>query len=135
MSKLIGAFWTALVLAFGALKRSPLRASLTALGILIGVAAVTIVVALGQGATQEVSGRIDSLGENALIVSPREVVKSGVRDESRTGQLTEEDVDAIVEEAPIIERAAPMLFSNAQVAWRDANAPTRLIGTKKAFFE
>ena len=135
MNRIFGAAWTALVLALGALRRSPLRASLTAFGILIGVAAVTIVVALGEGATQQVSGRIDSMGENALMVMPAETLKSGVRDERAVGILTEGDADALAEEAPAIEKAAPLLFSSAQVAWRDANTPTMIVGSKRAFFD
>ncbi|MBK7581026.1 MAG: ABC transporter permease [Myxococcales bacterium] len=135
MSRIFGAVWIAFLLAFGALKRSPLRASLTALGILIGVAAVTIVVALGEGATQEISGRIDSMGENALIVMPAETLRSGVRDERAVGILTEGDAEALAAEAPAVERAAPLLFSSAQVAWRDANSPTTIVGSTRAFFD
>jgi putative ABC transport system permease protein len=134
MSRALRAAWTALQLALGALRRSPLRAALTAFGILIGVAAVTIVVALGEGATKQVSGRIDSLGENALLVMPRETAKSGARDD-RTGELTEGDVDALANEAPSVERAAPLLSSMVQVTWRDSNAPTTVIGTTRAFFD
>jgi putative ABC transport system permease protein len=135
MLRVIRAVWTAFALALGALRRSPLRASLTALGILIGVAAVTIVVALGEGATQEVSGRIDSLGENALIVMPAETLRSGVRDERTAGILTEGDADAIAAEATSVERAAPILFSSATVAWRDQNSPTTIVGTKRSFLD
>ena len=135
MSRIFGAAWTALVLALGALRRSPLRASLTAFGILVGVAAVTIVVALGDGATQQISGRIDSMGENALMVMPADTLKSGVRDERAVGVLTEADADALAEEAPAVEKSAPLLFSSAQVAWRDANTPTMIVGTKRAFLD
>ncbi len=135
MSRVFGAAWTALVLALGALRRSPLRASLTAFGILVGVAAVTIVVALGDGATQQISGRIDSMGENALMVMPADTLKSGVRDERAVGVLTEADADALAEEAPAVEKSAPLLFSSAQVAWRDANTPTMIVGTKRAFLD
>ena len=134
MSRLFGAAWTALQLALGALRRSPLRASLTAFGILVGVAAVTIVVALGEGATQQVSGRIDSMGENALMILPSETARSGVRDE-RSGELTEGDVEALASEAPSVERAAPLLTTLGQAAWRDANTPTTVVGTTHAFFD
>jgi len=135
MSRAFRAVFTAFLLAFGALRRSPLRAALTALGILIGVAAVTIVVALGEGATEQVSGRIDSLGENALIVMPSESLQSGVRDDSKAGILTEDDAKALASEAPSIERAAPLLFGSTQVAWRDSNASTTLVGSTRDFFE
>jgi putative ABC transport system permease protein len=133
MSRTWRSFWTAIIVAFGALRRSPLRASLTAFGILIGVAAVTIVVALGEGASAEVSASIDSLGENAMIVQPTDVVRSGLRADGG-GELTESDVQALRTEAPAIERAAPLLFTGGQVAWRDANATASVIGTNKDFF-
>jgi putative ABC transport system permease protein len=134
MSRSWRSLWTAIVVAFGALRRSPLRATLTAFGILIGVAAVTIVVALGEGATAAVTASIDSLGENAMIVMPTDVVRSGLRSDGG-GELTEGDARALRTEAPAIERVAPLIFSGAQVAWRDANATASVIGTTQDFFE
>jgi putative ABC transport system permease protein len=134
MNSLLRFVLTAFGLALGALRRNLLRGALTAFGILVGVAAVTVVVALGQGATRAVSSRIDSLGENALTVIPEETMASGVRDRSRLAQLTEDDVRAIVREAPAVAATAPLLNGAAQVAFQDRNAPTQLIGTSLDFF-
>jgi putative ABC transport system permease protein len=128
----LGFGWTALVLAAGAVRRNPLRSALTAFGILIGVAAVTVVVALGEGATQAVAGRIDSLGENALIVVPEETARSGVRD-AAPPLLTEADALAL-REAPAVAATAPILSGSARVAWRDANAGTQIVGSTLDFF-
>src|SRR5204862_397693 len=68
MSRLAGFVMTALLLALGAIRQRPVRSLLTAFGILVGIAAVTIVVALAEGAGSVVSGAIDVLGTNSLIV-------------------------------------------------------------------
>jgi putative ABC transport system permease protein len=134
VNRLIRFAWTALNLAFGALRRNLMRAVLTALGILIGVAAVTIVVALGQGASEAVSSRINSLGDNALIVVPEETIRSGVRDDSSLPPLTEDDADALGHQVGSVAAAAPLLNGLSQVAWRDANTNAQTIGTTLDFF-
>ncbi len=134
MNSLSRFLWTPILLALGSLRRNLLRALLTAFGILIGVAAVTIVVALGEGAREAISGRIDSLGDNALIVIPQDTAQSGVRDEAGLPALTEDDGEALAAEAPSVERAAPMISGFSQVVWRDANRPTQIVGTTRDFF-
>jgi putative ABC transport system permease protein len=126
--------FTALTLALGALRRNALRGALTALGILIGVAAVTIVVALGEGASAAVSGRIDSMGQNALIVVPEDNGASGARDGAGGPMLTEGDAAAIEREVPSVAVAAPLLQGGGQVAWRDANVLAQFVGTDLGFF-
>ena len=136
MSRVVTFLWTALLLSLGALRRNVLRACLTAFGILIGVAAVTIVVALGEGASEAVSGRIDSLGENAMVVRPQQVMASGVRDEQRNpADLTEGDARALAKEAAGVQLAAPLLTGFSQIVWRDANHATQVIGTTTDFFD
>ncbi len=79
-------------LALRAIVRSPLRASLTVLGILIGVAAVVTVTALGAGAREKVSAQIQSIGSNFIIIFPQNAQASGARGAQGSGQrLTEED--------------------------------------------
>ncbi len=134
MSRTLRFLWTALLVALGALRRNALRGTLTAFGILIGVAAVTIVVALGEGATKAVSGRIDSLGENALIVIPEETQRSGVRDQ-KTPLLTEGDAAALAREANGVTAAAGFLTGFSQVEWSDSNTTVQVIGTTRDFFK
>ncbi|MEZ4226623.1 MAG: ABC transporter permease [Polyangiaceae bacterium] len=125
--------WVPVLLALGSLRRNLVRAALTAFGILIGVAAVTIVVALGEGARDAVTGRIDSLGDNALIVIPQDTSQSGARDDAGLPDLTEADAESLAREAPSVERAAPMIAGFSQVVWRDANRPTQIVGTTRDF--
>jgi putative ABC transport system permease protein len=126
--------WTATALAMASLRRHLLRAFLTSLGILIGVAAVTIVVALGQGASQAVAGTIDALGDNALMVNARDVAQSGARGDA-SGKLTEGDAEAISREATSVRHVAPMLVSFSQIAWEEGNESAQIIGTTLDFFE
>ncbi len=135
MKRLLTFVWTAFVLAFGALRRNLLRGVLTALGILIGVAAVTLVVALGEGATRAVSGRIDSIGNNALIVIPVETARSGVRDDSALPALTDDDAEAMKREAPGVSMTAPLLMTFSQLMWQDNNTTAQVIGTTRGFFD
>jgi len=73
------AFLNGIRIAFRAIVRNGLRASLTVLGILIGVASVVTVTALGTGVRDNVSKAIQSIGSNAMIIFPQPAVASGAR--------------------------------------------------------
>ncbi|HMJ15757.1 MAG TPA: ABC transporter permease [Polyangiaceae bacterium] len=134
MSRIASFVWVALSLAFGALRRNLLRALLTAFGILIGVAAVTIVVALGEGANKAILGRIDSMGNNALLVIPEETAASGAKSGEKMPMLSEADGQALLRESSGIAAVAPVLRSFNQVSWRDANVSTQIMGSTLSFF-
>jgi putative ABC transport system permease protein len=135
MSNVFRFCWTALLVAFSALRRNPLRSALTTFGILIGVAAVTIVVALGEGAQKAIGSRIDALGNNAFLVRPEETSKSGARAGLALPMLTEDDASALEREAPSVAVAAPLLMSFTQVSFQDANAATQIVGSTRGFFQ
>jgi putative ABC transport system permease protein len=124
---------TAIRLAFGAILRNKTRATLTVLGIFIGVGAVVIVTALAGGASAKVGGQIDSFAANALFIVPEPTQTSGARSKS-TGRLTEGDVKAIAREAVSISHAAPWLSASGQVVFADRNAFTLLVGTSTEYF-
>jgi putative ABC transport system permease protein len=134
MSSVLGFGWTAVLLAVSAIRQRPVRALLTAFGILVGIAAVTIVVALAEGATRAVSSAIDTLGANALLVQPRAAAKSGMRDADRPAELDDGDADALRAEAPSVAYVAPMLNGAQQVVSEKNNAATALIGSNRDFF-
>jgi putative ABC transport system permease protein len=123
----------AIRLALSAIVRNKLRASLTVLGILIGVTAVVIVTALAGGASESVGSTIDSFGSNLLFINPENVQSSGVRGKV-TGRLTENDARAVAREAVSVERVAPFLSTLGTVVAGDKNASTFLIGTSTAYF-
>jgi putative ABC transport system permease protein len=135
MSRFAPSAWTAVQIALGAIRQRPVRSLLTAFGILVGVAAVTVVVALAEGASAVVAGAIDTLGTNSLVVQPRPSSRSGVRDDDRPSELDESDAQGLPVEAPAVERAAPMLSSMQQVVVGDANASTSVVGSTRDFFE
>jgi hypothetical protein len=94
--------------AWRALGANALRSVLTMLGIIIGVAAVITMIAVGRGATERVQAQMKGLGSNIMLVLPGGVTAGGVRLGAQTGQaLTEEDAQAIALEIPGVQVAAP----------------------------
>jgi putative ABC transport system permease protein len=124
------AFLDGIRLAFRAVVRNPMRASLTVLGILIGVAAVVTVTALGSGAREHVSQQIQAIGSNFIIIFPQTVQASGARGAQGAGmRLTEEDGRAILRDSTSIIAIAPSLRSAVQAVYGDQNWGTQVIGT------
>src|SRR5262249_42031593 len=116
------AFFTGVALALRSIVRSTLRASLTILGILIGVAAVVTVTALGPGAREQVSSQIQSMGSNVIMVAPQTASASGARGALGSGaRLTEDDGRAIARESVSVVAVAPALRSRAQVVAGEKN--------------
>jgi len=126
--------WVAIRIALRAIARSKLRASLTVLGILIGVAAVVIVVALGTGVRGRVLGEISSLGANLIYIFPQATQSSGVRRKD-IGRLTEADGQAIVKEATSVAGVSPFSSANMQVVAGDKNAATQVMGVSKSYWD
>ena len=132
---MIGPLAGATLLALRAIRRNVLRATLTVLGILIGVMAVVTVTALGSGARESVGKRIESLGSNFIIVFPEQSNASGAHGAQGTGaHLTEDDGRAIRREAVSIAAVAPVLRARAQFVAGDKNVSTSVIGTNRDFF-
>ncbi|MDB4994325.1 MAG: Macrolide export ATP-binding/permease protein MacB, partial [Myxococcaceae bacterium] len=106
----------AIRIAFRAIRRNLLRASLTVLGILIGVAAVVSVTALGGGARDAVSRQLDTLGSNLIIVFPENNAASGAHTKG-AGRLTVDDGLAIKRDAVSVATFAPQLQSRSSVVY------------------
>jgi putative ABC transport system permease protein len=124
------------LLALRAIVRNPMRASLTVLGILIGVAAVVTVTALGSGARDNVSRQIQAIGSNFLIVFPQMSQASGAHGAQGSGmRLTEEDGRAILNESTSIVAVAPALRAAVQIVYGDQNWATNAIGTTLPYLE
>ena len=122
-------------IALRAIRKNMLRAALTVLGILIGVASVVVITALGDGARQSVGGQIESLGSNFIIVFPQQSNASGARGAQGGGvRLTEEDGRAIKREAVSIAAVAPVLRAQAQFVYMDKNVSTSALGTNRDYF-
>ena len=120
----------AIRIAHRALRRNTLRSALTMLGVIIGVAAVIAMLAIGQGAQAAIRAQIASLGAHTLIIQPGSITQSGVRYGwgSRT-TLRAADVQAILKECPAIANATPFLRGGFQVVYANQNWPTTVQGT------
>jgi macrolide transport system ATP-binding/permease protein len=113
-----------------ALLANKVRTGLSMLGILIGVAAVIAMLALGQGARQSIEQRLASMGSNLLMLQPGATRVGGVTQESGAGtRMTVEDAAAIREEVLHVTRTAPTVDGRGQVAWGGKNWNSFVIGT------
>jgi putative ABC transport system permease protein len=120
--------------ALEALRANKGRAVLTTLGIIIGVAAVIIMVAIGQGASAQVNARLAGLGTNVLTISPGSSQSGGVRGGAGTlTSLTPADADAIGQQVEDIAAISPVVQGNAQVIAGNQNWQTRIQGVKPAY--
>ncbi len=127
---------TAFLSALRALGTNWLRSMLTMLGIIIGVAAVITMIAIGGGAQQRVEEQMKSLGTNIMLVLPGAQTTGGVRLGAQTGQtLTEEDARAISAEVPEVQATAASLRTGAQVIAANANWSTSVLGTTPEYLE
>jgi len=107
----------------------PLRAALTALGIVVGVAAVIVVLAIGEGSRQEVLAQIRSLGGNLLLITPGSARQGGIHlGAGSRPSLREEDGQAIRTEVEGVSFAAPSVFRRAQVIRGHLNRATTVQG-------
>ena len=108
--------------ALGALRVNAMRSVLTMLGVIIGVAAVITMVAVGAGAEASVAERIRSLGANLIIILSGSVTSGGAR-MGRGTQLTitEDDADAIGAEVPTVQAVAAFVRGSGQVVAGNLN--------------
>jgi len=120
--------------ALGALRANKLRSLLTMLGIVIGVAAVIAVVALGAGAQSAVKNRITSLGTTLLTVMPGQQRGMGVAFDQSV-KLTMDDAKAIEEKTTTLNAVQPEINSRVQVQYLNQNASTSAVGTSANYLE
>jgi putative ABC transport system permease protein len=121
--------------ALRALAINKLRSALTMLGIVIGVGAVIVMIAVGAGAQARVEEQIRALGSNLLLIMPGATTAGGVRmGFGSSSTLTEDDVIAINRELPEA-LAAPALRGSAQVIWGNANWSTQIYGITPEYLD
>lgn len=125
----------ALQVAIRALHVSPLRSFLTMLGIVIGVASIVTVLAIGRGAQVRVQEQIRSIGAYVLMINPGVARQGAVRLKAGTKlTLTESDVQSILEQIPEVRAAAGSLAGTAQVIHESRNWNTTINGTTTPHF-
>jgi putative ABC transport system permease protein len=117
-------------IALRALRVNRLRSALTMLGIIIGVAAVIAMVAVGSGATARIQEQIEAIGSNLIMMSPGSITSNGIRLSSGVGvTLSEDDAKAIAAECPAVAVVAPTVRGAGQVMYGSANWATSFQGT------
>jgi len=123
-------------IALRALRVNRLRSALTMLGIIIGVAAVIAMVAVGSGATARIADQIRSIGSNVIVVLSGSVTSGGIRlGHGAAMTLTEDDARAIALECPAVEMVSPSIRGTRQVVFGNANWSTVIQGTAPEFLE
>ncbi len=114
-------------IAFSAIIRNTLRSLLTMLGIVIGVAAVIAMLAIGQGSNASIKSTISSMGTNLVNVMPESRNRSGVRQSREMSQtLVVADVDYLKENATLISAVSPEVNSGGQIVYGSKNWPTTI---------
>ncbi|MBP7567901.1 MAG: MacB family efflux pump subunit, partial [Burkholderiaceae bacterium] len=116
--------------ALRALRANVFRAILTLLGIVIGVASVIAMLAIGDGAKQVVIDRISAMGSNLLLVRPGAPNQRGF---SNTATLVLSDVNAIDKEVPNVLAAVPEQSSNATLRYGESDYSSSILGTSSKF--
>ena len=121
--------------ALRAIRRNPMRAMLTTLGIIIGVAAVIAMMEIGEGSSKAIQRSISSMGANNLLIMPGTAASGGVSfGAGSVMTLTPQDCDAILHECPAVSSAAPMVRARTQVIYGNHNwVPLFIYGTTPAY--
>ena len=116
-----------LQIAFAALRANVLRSLLTMLGIVIGVAAVIAMIALGDGAQESVRDRIAKLGTTTLQIDAAKISQGGIQT-SVAKRMTLEDAKMIEERAPHVLAVQPQQDKTLQLVWRNKNTSIDIFG-------
>ena len=120
--------------AFQSIRAGKLRAALTMLGIIIGVAAVIAMVALGTGAQRAIDERIAALGSNLLSIYPGQFHVRGVASDLRA-PLTTDDTRALSRDAPLVGEVVPEIQQLLQLEYEGENLNVNVLGTTPNYDE
>jgi len=127
-------FFTIVLMAFQGLGANKLRSFLTMLGVIIGVGAVIVAVAIGQGSRDAVAESIQRLGTNVLTVFPGNQRRGGISFGGGSSvTLTLDDAAAILKECPSVQRVTPTVNRNAQIKYKNKNDNSSITGTGKDY--
>ena len=125
-----------LKIALRALANNKLRGFLTMLGIIIGVASVITMLAIGQGSKRSIQAQISEMGSNMIMIQPGADMRGGVRqDASAMETLKLQDYEDIVNETRYFSATSPSVNSSGQVIYGANNAPTTVYGISPDYME
>ncbi len=127
--------WNALLLAMREIRRNVMRSFLTILGIVIGVAAVIIMVTIGGGATVQVTQQIESLGSNLLHVRPGQRGRGPGGTRTTADMFKVGDAESIVREISGLAAVAPITSKATQAIYGNENWPTMVSGSTNAYLQ
>ncbi len=117
------------------IARNKMRSLLTMLGIVIGVAAVIVMVAIGNGASQQIASSIKKMGTNVIMIMPTSTTHAGASLGAATyNKLTVADAMKIKREATLVAAVSPVVVTEAQVIGGNGNWKTRINGVSTDFF-
>lgn len=123
-------------IAVRALANNKLRGFLTMLGIIIGVASVITMLAIGQGSKRSIQAQISEMGSNMIMIHPGADVRGGVRqDASAMETLKLQDYEDIVDETRFVSAVSPSVNSSGQAIYGAYNAPTTVYGISPDYLE
>ena len=127
---------TLLNVAAESIARNKMRSLLTMLGIVIGVAAVIVMVAIGNGAKLQITAAINGMGTNVIMIMPTSTTHAGASSGAATySKLTVADAMKIKREATLVAAISPVVVAEAQVIGGDGNWKTRINGVSTDFFK
>lgn len=124
--------WNTILLALRELRRNVLRSALTILGIVIGVAAVIIMVTIGKGATVQVRQQMASMGSNMLMVSPGK--RLGPGQSSGSNPFKQADAEAIARDVSSVAAVAPVSTTSVKAIFGNQNWSTQVTGSDNQYF-
>ena len=123
-------------IAVRALANNKLRGFLTMLGIIIGVASVITMLAIGHGSKRSIPAQISEMGSNMIMIHPGADVRGGVRqDASAMETLKLQDYEDIVDETRFVSAVSPSVNSSGQAIYGANNAPTTVYGISPDYLE
>lgn len=122
-------------IAFDAVKANRTKSGLTALGIMFGVAAVISMIAIGNGARQEILNQLELVGVNNIIIKSRQFSGSGEDPTTMKHGLNPADIDAIRDEIPVVKRISPELNSTYWLVHKQRREQVRLAGVNSAYLD
>jgi putative ABC transport system permease protein len=122
-------------ISVNALKRNKFRAFLTMLGIIIGVASVIVMLAIGQGSKKSIRDQMSSMGTNLIMVMPASQQRGGIMLGNSSAQnMTLPDVVAIEKDCSALSAVSPEVRSSGQAVVGNSNWPTSVYGVNNKYF-
>ena len=123
-------------IALRAIAANKMRSFLTTLGIIIGIASVITMLAIGQGTKRSIQANISEMGSNMIMISPGADMRGGVRqDASSMETLKMSDYESIKDECDYIKAVSPVVTSSGQFIFGNNNTPSTIYGVNREYLE